>query len=252
MSGDELVELETPVLDEAKCTLCGQCSDLCQFKAIAKLGALIMVFPEMCHGCGGCLAICPERALSPGGRELGRMQSGRVPKALGGARFLAGRLRVGEAMSPPLMRVVKKRMIELLAQDANGDAVIDAPPGVSCPAVSAVRDSDAILLVTEPTPFGFHDFVLAWEAFTPLGKPMAVVVNRAGRPELDDGSVQAFCRDKNLPILAQIPYSRAIAEGYAAGELPAQRDERLLGLFKDLRDALRELAAKGGDTCARS
>lgn len=249
LSGDELVELETPVLDEAKCTLCGQCSDLCQFKAIAKLGSLVMVFPEMCHGCGGCLAICPERALSPGGRELGRLETGRVPKAFGGARFLAGRLRVGEAMSPPLMRVVKKRMLELLKEDANADAVIDAPPGVSCPAVSAVRDSDAILLVTEPTPFGFHDFALAWEAFTPLGKPMGVVVNRAG---LGDASVQSFCRDKHLPILAEIPYSRSIAESYAAGMLPAQRDARLLGLFTDLRDALRELAAKGGEACARS
>jgi len=231
----EPVTLEVPVLYSDKCTLCGVCAEFCQFKAISVLGKIVMVFPEMCHGCGGCLALCPERALSPGARELGQLEFGQADAA----RFLAGRLRVSEAMSPPLMRVVKARLADMLAE-LPADVVIDAPPGVSCPAVSAVRDSDVILLVTEPTPFGFHDFKLAWEAFAPLRKPMCVVINRAG---LGDAAVANFCRDKGLPLLAEIPYERAIAESYARGEIIAHLNGRMRGVFTGLRDRLRELEA---------
>jgi MinD superfamily P-loop ATPase len=234
MSGNETAFLSVPMVDEAKCTYCGACSELCQFKAISVLGQLILTFPDMCHGCGGCLAICPEKAISPGGRELGRISWGQA----GSAGFIAGQLRIGEAMSPPLMRLVKTRLSQTLAA-TGGDAVIDAPPGVSCPAVNAVMDSDVILLVTEPTPFGFYDFQLAWEAFTPLGKPLGAVINRAG---LGNDAIYQLCRANNLPILAEIPYDRAIAEAYARGRIIAGLSPGLQETFASLRDKLRDLA----------
>ena len=141
-------------------------------------------------------------------------------------------------MSPPLMRRVKARLDQMLAA-SGGDAIIDAPPGVSCPAVNAVMDSDVILLVTEPTPFGFYDFQLAWEAFTPLGKPMGAVINRAG---LGNDAIYRFCREKGLPILAEIPYDRAIAEAYARGRVIAEISPGLKETFVSLRDKIRDLA----------
>jgi len=237
ISGADAVTLEVPLVDEAKCTRCRACSELCQFKAIAVMGKAILTFPEMCHGCGGCMAICPAGAVGVTTRELGVMElglsRGRIP-------CLTGRLRIGEAMSPPLMRHVRTRMFDVAAK-TEADILIDAPPGVSCPAMSAVADSDVILLVTEPTPFGFHDFSLAWEAFTPLGKPMAVLVNRAG---LGDDRVYAFCADKGLPIVAEIPYRRDIAEHYAKGLILAELDEGLHGSFEALCGTLRHLAAE--------
>lgn len=233
----ERVTLEIPVIDESKCTLCRTCVDFCRFKALAIMGDVPMVFEEMCHGCGGCLALCPEGALSPGERELGHMEQGTGP----GFTFLGGRLRIGEAMGPPLMRVVKKRLDGILEAE-QADAVIDAPPGVSCPAVNAVMDSDVIVLVTEPTPFGYHDFKLAWEAFAPIGKPMGVVINRAG---IGDSSVQDFCRDKGLPILAEIPFQRAVAEGYSKGMIIASLNDELHSVFCTIRDRIRtELGVK--------
>lgn len=232
--GREAAHLEIPVLDESRCTYCGVCSELCQFKAISVMGKLVLTFPEMCHGCGGCLAICPEQALSPGQRDLGEISWGRA----GDAQFLMGRLRVGEAMSPPFMRLVKAKLAEMLAASP-GDAILDAPPGVSCPAVNAVIDSDVILLVTEPTPFGFYDFQLAWEAFAPLGKPMGTVVNRAGVGNQD---LYGFCRDKGLPILAEIPFDRAIAEAYAHGRVIADVSPQLGEIFVSLRGMIRDWA----------
>ena len=234
IEGSEAAQLKVPVVDESRCTYCGACSDLCQFKAISVMGRLILTFPEMCHGCGGCIAVCPEKALSPGQRELGEISWGEA----GRAGFLMGRLRIGEAMSPPLMRLVKVKLDEMIAA-RGGDAIIDAPPGVSCPAVNAVIDSDVIVLVTEPTPFGFYDFQLAWEAFSPLGKPMATVVNRAG---LGNDDIYRFCRDKGLPILAEIPFDRAIAEAYARGRIIAEVSSELRETFVSMLGRIREVA----------
>ncbi|WP_243547269.1 4Fe-4S binding protein [Pseudodesulfovibrio tunisiensis] len=229
------VDMEIPKADDAKCTHCRKCADLCSFKAITVMAETLLVFEEMCHGCGGCLAICPEDALTPGARPLGTLEEGKS----GDKPYLMGRLRIGEAMSPPLMRHVKKRLDQVIGETGR-DAIIDSPPGVSCPAVASVIDSDFIVLVTEPTPFGFHDFKLAWEAFTPLGKPMGVVVNRAG---IGDRSVQDFCAEKGLPILAEIPFDRAVAEGYSKGQVVAEVSDDLKRVFESLRDAIRREAA---------
>ena len=150
---------------------------------------------------------------------------------------LTGRLRIGEAMSPPLMRHVRMRMLDEAA-DTEADILIDAPPGVSCPAMCAVADSDVIVLVTEPTPFGFYDFTLAWEAFSPLSKPMVVVVNRAG---LGDGRVYEFCAEHGLPVVAEIPYRRDIAEHYSKGLVLAELDDGLKRQFAGLCRTLASL-----------
>lgn len=228
--GEEKAYMEVPVADESKCNYCRACADLCQFKAISVLANVLMVFSEMCHGCGGCIAVCPERALAPGKRELGDLVWG----AAGSVDFLMGRLRVGEAMSPPLMRQVKTRLAAMV-QSENADVIIDAPPGVSCPAVNAVMDADVIVLVTEPTPFGLYDLRLAHEAFLPLGKPMGVVINRAG---LGEDAVYDFCRSKKLPIWAEIPFSREIAEAYADSRIVAQVSPEMQSTFIDLAETI--------------
>jgi len=235
ITGRETAAMEVPVADESKCTYCRACADLCQFKAISVLGSVLLTFPEMCHGCGGCLAVCPEKALSPGARELGEVSWGTAAGRIG---FFMGRLRVGEAMSPPLMRAVIAKIAKSPHATA-GDLIIDAPPGTSCPAINAVLPSDLILLVTEPTPFGFYDFQLAHAAFAPLGKPMAAVINRAG---LGDRSVQDFCRSRQLPILAEIPFDRSLAEAYSKGRVVAEALPNLRKVFVELMTALRGLS----------
>jgi MinD superfamily P-loop ATPase len=236
-TGSRIARMEIPEVDQSLCTLCRKCSDLCQFKAISLMGKILMTFPEMCHGCGGCLAICPEKALHPTYRELGEISWGQADKA----EFLMGRLRIGEAMSPPLMREVKKRLDEM--QQASGDrpkdVITDAPPGVSCPAINAVMDSDVIVLVTEPTPFGVYDMKLAHEAFTPMNKPMGVVVNRAG---LGNSEIYEYCSAKNLDILTEIPYDRGIAEAYANGIIISESSDKMKQIFLELAEKIKQKA----------
>jgi MinD superfamily P-loop ATPase len=229
IKGSRKAYLEVPQVDESKCDYCRACAELCQFKAISVLSSVVMIFSDMCHGCGGCLAICPNSALSPSRRELGEVVWGQIHTM----PFLMGRSRVGEAMSPPLMREVKGQLNQMLNEDPV-DVIIDAPPGVSCPAVNAVMDADVILLVTEPTPFGLYDLKLAHQAFVDLGKPMGIVVNRAG---LGDDGVYAFSENSGLPIWGEIPYARDIAKAYADGRI-------ITYLSGDLHSAITGLADK--------
>lgn len=241
MDDEEKAFIEVPVADESKCTYCRACAELCQFKAISVLGSVLMIFSEMCHGCGGCLAVCPEKALSPGRRELGDIRRG----TFGNNVFLMGRSRVGEAMSPPLMRAVKRKLPAML-QARPADVLVDAPPGVSCPAVNAVMDADVIVLVTEPTPFGLYDLQLAHEAFLSLAKPMGIIINRAG---LGENKVYDFCRSRGLPVWMEIPYDRKIAAAYAKGQVVAALSDNLREEFAALADKITQAGAHAKAVC---
>jgi MinD superfamily P-loop ATPase len=239
--GQEKAYIQVPAADESKCNYCRACSELCQFKAITVLGTALLIFTDMCHGCGGCLAICPTQALSPERRQLGEILWGRRDDI----RFLMGRSRVGEAMSPPLMREVKKKL-SVLMQETTADVIVDAPPGVSCPAVNAVMDADVIVLVTEPTPFGLYDLQLAHEAFASLGKPMGVVINRAG---LGENKIYDFCRFSGLPIWCEIPYDRQIAAAYADSRIVTTLNPELYAMFTDLAAEIQQACFSNKKVC---
>ena len=123
----ETVGLEVPILDPERCTLCGACRAICRYKAIAQFASRLTIFTDMCHGCGGCFAVCPSQALTPGSRELGVLDQGTVLEGRG--RFLMGRSRIGEAMTPPLLRALRKKL-DLMLTAIPADALIDSPPGV--------------------------------------------------------------------------------------------------------------------------
>jgi len=203
------IERLVPVVDRGRCTLCGRCSEICRFGAIACVGKSVLVFAELCHACGGCQLACPEDALREVPRAIGRLRLG----SSDGVRFVDGVLNVGEAMSPPAIRAVKAA----LPADA-GLVILDCPPGTSCPVIESVREADLVLLVTEPTPFGLCDLALAVEMIRALRLRFAVVVNRA---DAGDREVWQYCQRQGIAIMAELPDDRAVAEAYSRGELAA-------------------------------
>jgi MinD superfamily P-loop ATPase len=202
----EIVSTAVPEVDEKKCNLCGKCGEICQFKAIVVIGKTVLPFQELCHSCGGCMEVCPEHAIREGERVLGEIELGHR----NGLEFIHGRLRVGEAMAPPLIRKVRSF--------AHPDKVtiIDAPPGTSCPVIASMKGADFVLLVTEPTPFGLHDLKLAVGAVRILGIPCGLVINRS---DMGDDRLREYAGAEGIPILMEIPFDRKIAESYSRGEL---------------------------------
>ncbi len=207
LCGDqETVSIPVPEVDEALCDGCGECSRFCEYKALAVLAKRVLVFPEMCHGCGGCMRVCPKGAILEVPRRIGVVETRRA----GEITLVQGRLDVGVAMSPPLIRAVKAHIPK------EGDAILDAPPGTSCPVIATLRETDTVVLVTEPTPFGLNDLKLAVAMVREMKVPFGVVVNRAGS---GDDRVQAYCREEWIPVFGEIPDDRRIAEAYSRGEL---------------------------------
>ncbi|RJR39605.1 MAG: (4Fe-4S)-binding protein [Deltaproteobacteria bacterium] len=214
-------EVEVPEIDVGKCTLCGKCQEICQFNAIAILPETALTFPELCHSCGGCSLVCPEDAVMSRKRLIGQVETG----CRGKITCTHGRLRVGEAMAPPLIRRVKQEI------PSRGLTIIDAPPGASCPVVTSLWGSNAVILVTEPTPFGLNDLELAVGVTRQLNIPCGLVINRA---DLGDRQVHEYAARENLPILQEIPFDREAAEVYARGGLLVEELPQWQRLMDDL------------------
>ena len=231
MESEETIKTPVPEIDESKCTLCGKCCEICQFKAIVRIADTILPFTDLCHSCGGCFEVCPEDAITETYRELGKLEKGHKNKI----NFLHGRLRIGEAMAPPLIKKVRSYA------DSDGTTIIDAPPGTSCPVIAAMKDTDFIILVTEPTPFGLHDLKLAAGAVKLLNIPCGIVINRS---DLGDRKVNEFAEKENIPILIEIPFDRRIAESYSRGELVVESipewKEKFVHLYQDIEKIVQE------------
>ncbi|MBN1461805.1 MAG: ATP-binding protein [Armatimonadetes bacterium] len=199
------VYMMVPEVDLSTCTFCGKCADFCRYNALAVVKEKVLVFPELCHGCGGCVYVCPEGAIARKERRIGEVEVGEAQ----GHRFIQGRLQPAQ---PSAVRIVQEEMARL---DPDLPAVIDAPPGTACAVQETVASADFCLLVTEPTPFGLHDLRMAMDLAAELEVPTAVIINRSGPT---DGLIEDECRARGIPIMLKIPFERRIAEAYSRGE----------------------------------
>jgi len=211
----EQVNLPVPKVNEDRCTYCGKCAEICAYNAIAVVKEKVLLFTELCHGCGGCKLLCPEDAIEEVGRPIGVLEKGKN----GSISFIDGKLNLGEVMAVPLIRAVKRASLETHPNNNqftsnNGITIIDVPPGTSCPVIESVKGSNFCLLATEPTPFGLNDLVLAVETLRKLKIPFGVVINRA---DVGDKKVDEYCKDEKIPILMRIPMDRDIAMAYSEG-----------------------------------
>lgn len=231
IDSQEVVYTFVPSVNSDLCTGCKKCTDICRFNALALIGTKVIIFPELCHSCGGCLEVCPENAFTEDKRELGIVEEG----SCGSLKFLQGISRIGEAMSPPLIKAVRAK-----APEAD-TTIIDAPPGTSCPVITSMIDADFVLLVTEPTPFGLHDLILAVEAVKVLGIPCGLVINRA---DLGYREVHHYAEKESLPILMEIPFDKSIAEIYSKGDILVEKRPEWKARFVEMHTKISEILAQ--------
>ena len=198
------IYISNPQVNEELCDHCGKCSEFCEFNALFVTPEKVLFFTELCHSCGGCLLVCPKKAIDEKNVQIGVIKEG----AAEGVELVYGELNVGEPMSIPVIKAVKKQI------KSKKTAIIDSPPGASCPVVESVHGSDYCLLVSEPTPFGLHDLEIMVQVLEKLKIPFGVIINRAG---IGDKRIYDFCEEKGVPILLEIPFQRKIAELYSSG-----------------------------------
>ena len=221
-----------PVIDEERCTLCGDCARACEFNALALSKKRVLLFSDLCHGCGVCSYVCPEPGvITERPRRLGEIESGRVRRTKASdIGFSGARLDIGTLFVTPLIKEVKK------TANPEKTVILDAPPGTSCPVVETLRGSDYCLLVTEPTPFGLNDLQLAVDLVRELAIPFGVIVNQS---DTGDDEVMAYCRQEGIPVLLEIPFSRELAVAYSKGipivEQDAEYRARFQRLFQDIQ-----------------
>jgi MinD superfamily P-loop ATPase len=225
--------IPVPEIEQEKCNYCQRCQQVCAYNAIAVIPASsdrkgsILTFPYLCHGCGACAYLCPQKAIKEVGKEIGAAELGNA----GPMQFIHGRLNIGEAMAPPLIRQIKSYI------NPTRTVIIDAPPGTSCPVVESVKESDFCILVTEPTPFGLNDLTLAVEVLRKLKIPFGIVVNRF---DLGDSKTDDYCQNENIPIMMRIPFREKIAKAYSKGqpivEVLPQYKKDFRDLFKTIKD----------------
>ena len=232
-----------PQVDLEACTLCGRCAEVCQYNAIAVAGEQVLVFPELCHGCGSCTLNCPVDAIQEVLYVTGTIERG-VAKRLpfpGRVVFGQGTMDVGQPMGVPIIRQLKAWMMPPDAGD--GLVILDAPPGTACPVVETMRGADFVLLVTEPTPFGLHDLRMAVAvAREEMGLQVGVVINREG---VGDQGVEAYCAEARIPILMRIPLQRRIAEAYSEGKSLVEAAPAYQPQFEEMMGAIQDLVAEG-------
>lgn len=224
---------KVPEIDQSKCTACRSCVDFCEYNALAMMLDEVLVFPELCHSCGGCEKICPEDAIIEIDRSLGVLKHSIVEY---GIDFWQGELNIGEESSVPVIEALKEKA------DIQKDVIVDAQPGSTCPTIEAVVDSDYGILVTEPTPFGLSDLKIASQLMEELEIPYGVIINRA--EEESDYIIEDFCYKNDVDILLKIPFEREFAHLYSNG-IPFVIDypewkEQFRALFAEIRGVLDE------------
>ena len=253
ITGKENVIAPIPEIDDTKCTYCKRCMEICRFGAIAVVGEKVITFPELCHSCGGCAAICPEGAITEKDRILGIVETGFVnpgsvnqgsgsqessgKKTDNGKmiQFAHGLMDIGQVMAPPIIKHVRTHAAK------EGLTIIDAPPGTSCPVIAAMKGVDFVLMVTEPTPFGLHDLTLAVETVKVLDVPHGLIINRAG---MGNDDVKKYALKEGIPILMEIPFDRRIATAYSKGELIISCLPEYKKKFSNLYDQIQTLVAQ--------
>lgn len=200
----EDVSITIPEIDKEHCDYCGKCAEFCAYNALAVVRHKVLVFPELCHSCGGCQLVCPKNAIHWEERVIGSIEQGKRKEI----DFYQGILHVGESQAVPVIKALKRKI------DYNRDVIIDAPPGTSCPVIESIRGSEYCILVTEPTPFGLHDLKLAVDVVRHLRIPFGVVINRDG---IGDARIEAYCQQEKIPVLLKIPERQKIAFLYSKG-----------------------------------
>lgn len=215
------VTIDLPAFDKEKCVGCRECVDFCRFNALVFIKDAPIVFPEICHPCGGCKIVCKYDAVSEEKKEVGEVLVGKS----GETHFLSGIMNIGEASGVPVIK-------ELLGSiPDNRNTVIDCPPGSGCMVMESIKDVDYCILVAEPTEFGRHNLEMVHQLVTVFEKPLGIVLNKCTEEE---NPSKDFCLENKIDIVAEIPFDKDLGRDNSNGEIVYYSNDKAKRIFNVL------------------
>jgi len=213
------------VINQETCSACGDCQAVCRFEAInyadphpqplsQQAKGVYTVDPIACDGCAACVYQCPTESITMQSQVAGKFYHS---ESRYGPLYHAN-LYPGQENSGKLVTLVKQRA-RLQALDENRQLVIvDGPPGIGCPVISAVSGADLALVVAEPTVSGAHDMRRALDTLKHFGVRALVAVNKADIYPAGADEIEAFCQQQGIETVGQIPFDLTVASAMVAGE----------------------------------
>ena len=220
------VTVLTPNIDSEKCNGCGKCTKLCRYNALAVVKDNVIIFPELCHSCGLCIEACENNVFSEKERKIGIIESSDIDD--GKFKFIKGTLNIAEVLTTKIIADIKDNFCD---NDHKSLNILDCPPGTSCPAIESFLDTDKVILVTEPTPFGLNDLKLAINLTAKLALPVAIVINKS---DGEDNIIDEYAKEVAVPIIGRIPFHKKYAEAYSEGKVLVKEFSELKEIFKDI------------------
>ncbi|NLY87852.1 MAG: 4Fe-4S binding protein [Clostridiales bacterium] len=224
---EEEISVRIPKVDNELCNGCRKCVDFCNFNALAYIKDKLIVFDDVCHSCGGCVLLCPEKALTEKEKVIGKVQKGISDEVT----VWTGRLNTGEATGIP---IIKKLLVENSPQ-TNQLTFIDCPPGSACIVMESIKDADYCVLVAEPTLFGVHNLNMVYELVKLFNKPFGVVLNKCLQEE---NPAEQFCLEKNIKIVGRIPFDNELGTLNSNAEIAVNKNEKYRELFSNLLETV--------------
>ena len=219
------VTVTIPELKADKCIGCKQCVNFCKFNALAYVLNQLMIFPEVCHSCEGCILLCPAKALVKSKRKIGEIEEGQS----GSVSTLTGCLNTGEESGVPIIKDLIQRLSDV------GTTIIDCPPGSACIVMESIRKADFCLLVAEPTLFGVHNLEMVYDLVKLFKKPFGVVLNKCLSGE---NPAEQFCLDNQIPVLAKIPFDGELGRLNSKGLIAVREDKQYQRIFQKLLESI--------------
>jgi MinD superfamily P-loop ATPase len=201
-------------IDAEVCNNCGECAQVCRFDAIQTLNGKPYVDPIACEGCAACFYICPLEAISMEAQMAGVWYHSETQ---GGSLFHAA-LRPGEENSGKLVTLIKQHARLEAMEREDSILLVDGPPGISCPVISAISGADLALIVTEPSIAGLHDLRRIIDTTRHFQIPSVVCINKADLSSALTSEIEADCQSLGIEILGRIPFDQEVTRGMVVGQ----------------------------------
>lgn len=207
---------KVPEIDSNLCNLCGACVNFCRFDAIKKEINGITSLLWKCEGCGGCALVCPKNAITMNSYEQGQYWRGETSFG----PLWHARLHAGEENSGMLVAKLRREVRQEAIKNNYPLIIVDGPPGISCPAISALTGATLAVAVTEPSLSGLHDLLRLGDLCSSLEVPLAVILNKADLSEIRNAEIQDQIKNKNWQFLGSIPFRPSVVEAISSEEIP--------------------------------